>query len=68
LGEGGTDALPAAFARYAQARWRRNAHVQTRARRNGEIFHAAGPMRAARNTALRLAGARLLDAPWLYAG
>jgi salicylate hydroxylase len=68
LGEGGADGLPVALARYAQARWRRNAHVQTRARRNGEIFHAVGPMRAARNTALRLAGARLLDAPWLYAG
>jgi len=60
--------VPAAFARYAEARWQRNAQVQERARRNGEIFHATGLVRLGRDTALRLLGARLLDVPWLYAG
>ncbi len=60
--------VPSSFQRYAQARWQRNAQVQARARRNGEIFHAAGPLRVARDTAMRLLGARLLDQPWLYGG
>ncbi len=54
------------FAAYAHARWARNARVQRQARRNGEVFHASGPMAWARNTALRLAGPRLMDQPWLY--
>ena len=53
-------------ARYAAARWERNAQVQARARRNGEIFHATGLVRVGRDAALRLLGARLLDVPWLY--
>lgn len=53
---------------YASARWTRNAHVQARAIRNGEIFHATGPTRWARDAAMRLLGERLLDVPWLYAG
>ena len=61
-----TEKVPAAFARYADARWERNANVQLRARRNGEIFHATGLVRAGRDAALRLLGARLLDVPWLY--
>jgi len=66
LGGGPSEAVPAALARYAEARWRRNAQVQARARRNGDIFHATGLVRAGRDAALRLLGARLLDVPWLY--
>lgn len=61
-----SDAVPAALARYADARWERNAQVQARAQRNGEIFHATGLVRVGRDAALRLLGARLLDVPWLY--
>lgn len=60
--------VPSSFQRYAQVRWQRNAQVQARARRNGEIFHAAGPLRVARDAAMRVLGARLLDQPWLYGG
>jgi len=64
----GTDAqaVPAALRRFADARWRRNAQVQARARRNATVFHAAGPLRIARDLAMRTLGARLLDQPWLY--
>lgn len=58
--------VPAALAHYAQARWQRNARVQARAIRNGEIFHLRGPMRLGRDWSLRLLGTRLLDVPWLY--
>jgi salicylate hydroxylase len=68
LGGGGAAEVPAAFARYADARWARNAQVQARARRNGEIFHATGAVRLGRDMAMRLLGAKLLDQPWLYAG
>ena len=68
LGEGSAAVVPAAFARYAEARWARNAQVQARARRNGEIFHATGPVRLGRDIAMRLLGAKLLDQPWLYGG
>lgn len=54
--------------RYAQRRWQRNAQVQARAIRNGEIFHATGLMRLGRNVAMRLMGEKLLDQPWLYGG
>jgi salicylate hydroxylase len=67
LGRGGPADVPEAFARYAAARWQRNAQVQARARRNGAIFHASGPMRLGRDMAMRLLGARLLDQPWLFA-
>jgi salicylate hydroxylase len=63
----GGDAVPEALCRYAAARWRRNAQVQARARRNATIFHAAGPLRVARDLAMRTLGARLLDQHWLYA-
>lgn len=53
---------------YASQRWPRNAHVQARAIRNGEIFHATGVTGWGRNAAMRLLGERLLDVPWLYAG
>ena len=51
---------------FANARWQRNARVQARAVRNGQIFHASGPMRVGRDMGLRMMGARLMDVPWLY--
>ncbi len=62
------DSLEQSLQRYAQARWQRNARVQARAIRNGEIFHMQGLMRMARDASLKLLGPRLLDVPWLYAG
>lgn len=65
----GTDlTLPQALQRYATQRWQRNARVQARSIRNGEVFHARGPVRWARDLSLRLLGERLLDMPWLYGG
>lgn len=58
--------VSAALAHYAQTRWQRNARVQARALRNGQIFHLGGPLRVGRDVSLRLLGARLLDLPWLY--
>jgi len=58
----------AALERYARTRWRRNARVQARAQRNGEIFHATGLQRWGRDAAMRALGQRLLDVPWLYKG
>jgi len=58
--------VPAALQRYADARWRRCAQVQSRALRNARAFHAQGAMRWARDAAMRTMGARLLDQPWLY--
>jgi salicylate hydroxylase len=58
--------VPTAFRRYALNRWARVAQVQERSRRNGTIFHAAGPVRWGRNLALRALGPKLLDQPWLY--
>ena len=60
--------VPLALRRYALNRWQRNARVQARAVRNGQIFHATGPLRLGRDLALKLLGHRLLDMPWLYAG
>jgi salicylate hydroxylase len=56
------------LALYASNRWQRNARVQARAIRNGEIFHLQGPAAWARNLTMRLFGERLLDIPWLYRG
>lgn len=58
--------VPQRFQQFAQARWQRNARVQARAIRNGQIFHATGAMRLGRDLGLRLMGARLMDVPWLY--
>ena len=52
--------------RYARARWQRNARVQARARRNGQIFHATGLVRWGRDLSMKLLGERVLDLPWLY--
>jgi salicylate hydroxylase len=57
-----------ALLRYGALRWKRNARVQARAIRNGEIFHMQGLMRSGRDMSLKLLGARLLDVPWLYRG
>ncbi len=67
---GGTPApdWPALLRRWAALRWARNARVQARSRRNGVVFHAAGLLRWARDRALAVGGARVLDQPWLYAG
>ena len=53
---------------YAAGRWQRNARVQARAIRNGEIFHWQGALQIGRDAALKTLGARLLDVPGLYAG
>lgn len=60
--------VPDALVRYANARWQRNARVQARAIRNGQIFHATGLIRWGRDAAMKLLGERLLDVPWLYRG
>ncbi len=60
--------MPAALQLYAENRWQRNAKVQARALRNGEIFHAEGLLRWSRDTAMKLLGEKLLDMPWLYGG
>ena len=57
-----------ALERFARRRWKRNARVQARAVRNGEIFHATGLRRWGRDTAMKLFGARMIDVPWLYRG
>jgi salicylate hydroxylase len=58
--------LPHALQHYAQSRWQRNAQVQARAARNGEIFHAKPPVSWARDAAMAMLGEKLLDSPWLY--
>lgn len=60
--------VPHALQAFAAQRWQRNARVQARAIRNGEIFHWQGPMRVGRDLALRALGKHLLDVPWLYSG
>jgi salicylate hydroxylase len=57
---------PTALQHYAANRWQRNARVQARALRNGEIFHVTGPVRWSRDVAMKLMGEKLLDIPWLY--
>ena len=55
-----------ALQQYAASRWQRNARVQARALRNGQIFHATGPARWGRDAAIKLMGEQLLDMAWLY--
>ena len=57
---------PTALQHYAVNRWQRNARVQARALRNGQIFHATGLVRWGRDVAMKLMGEKLLDLPWLY--
>jgi salicylate hydroxylase len=58
--------VPQRLQQFAQARWQRNARVQNRAVRNGQIFHATGPMQWGRDLSLRLLGSSVMDVPWLY--
>jgi len=58
--------VPTLLQRYALNRWQRNARVQARAVRNGQVFHAEGLLQKARDASLKLLGAKLLDMPWLY--
>lgn len=58
--------VPQALQVFASQRWQRNAQVQRGAIRNGQVFHAHGPMRWGRDLGLRLAGPMLMDQPWLY--
>ncbi len=58
--------LPSALQLYAQSRWQRNAKVQTRAARNGQIFHAKPPVSWARDAAMGVLGKKIMDVPWLY--
>ena len=61
-------AWPGLLQALAQTRWRRNAWIQQRSRRNGQIFHAAGPLRWGRDLGMALLGERLVDLPELYRG
>ena len=58
--------VPTMLQRYALNRWQRNARVQARALRNGQIFHADGALRWGRDMAMKVLGEKLLDMPWLY--
>lgn len=60
--------VPALLQDYANQRWQRNAQVQARAIKNGEIYHLTGPLRLGRDLAMRVLGKGLLDQPWLYGG
>lgn len=54
--------------RYAGLRWARNARVQSRAIRNGHVFHAKGLLAWARDLSMGLLGEQVMDVPWLYRG
>ncbi len=58
--------VPLALQNYANQRWARNARVQARSTRNGQIFHATGLLRWGRNLSMKLLGERVMDLPWLY--
>jgi salicylate hydroxylase len=58
--------LPLPLQLYAQTRWQRNAKVQARAARNGQIFHAKPPITWARDAAMGVLGEKIMDVPWLY--
>jgi salicylate hydroxylase len=58
--------IPSALQRYALARWQRNAKVQHRAQRNGQLFHLPPPLSWARDAGIALLGQHVLDVPWLY--
>jgi salicylate hydroxylase len=66
--QGEVNDVPAALQRYAAARWQRNAKVQARAIRNGEVFHMQGFMQFSRDLSLKLLGPRIMALPWLYGG
>jgi salicylate hydroxylase len=60
--------IPAALHRYAQSRRARVARMARTARRNGRIYHLAGPMALARDLAIKAMGARRMLArqDWIY--
>lgn len=58
--------VPLALQHYANRRWARNARVQARSTRNGQIFHATGPLRWGRDLSMKMLGERVMDLPWLY--
>jgi len=58
--------VPTLLQRYALNRWQRNAQVQARSVRNGQLFHAQGLLRWGRDTGMKLLGEKVLDVPWLY--
>jgi salicylate hydroxylase len=60
--------VPTMLQRYALNRWQRNARVQARALRNGQLFHADGVVRFGRDMAMKVLGEKVLDLPWLYGG
>lgn len=60
--------VPTMLQRYALNRWQRNARVQVRALRNGQIFHADGVVRLGRDMVMKVLGEKVLDMPWLYGG
>lgn len=64
----GAEDVVGALQNFAAQRWQRNARVQQRAIRNGQIYHMSGAAALARDLALRTLGARLMDQPWLYGG
>ncbi len=64
----GLDDVALCLRRYALHRWQRVARVQATAARNGEVFHARGPLRWGRDLAMGLLGERLLDQAWLWSG
>ena len=68
LSAGAQQPMAERLQRYAQQRWQRNARVQARSIRNGDVFHATGLVRWGRDVSMRLLGERLLDVPWLYRG
>jgi salicylate hydroxylase len=67
LGENPAD-IPAALKRYARLRRSRVARVQRAARRQGRIYHLAGPAAFARDLAIRAMGAQrvLARQDWIY--
>ncbi len=64
----GGQTIAAAMQRYARARRSRVAGVQRAARRNGIIYHLAGPMAYARDLAIKAMGAQRMLArqDWIY--
>jgi salicylate hydroxylase len=67
LGENPAD-IPAALKRYGRLRRPRVARVQRAARRQGRIYHLAGPAAFARDLAIRAMGAQrvLARQDWIY--
>jgi salicylate hydroxylase len=63
-----TGDVPAALRAYASGRLRRVRRVQRAARRNGAVYHAAGPIAWARNLVMRRLGPEGMAEryAWLY--